>query len=158
MNSEQPVTMMAMGRCGNWPTFFNVTEEMVNWEGILIGKAIKFILSLILGLALIGLFISTTAVMPNNAQVLINEKKNVYYAPPYVAELIVENPNMFNENKLKISDAITAETFAVNPDPECRDLGYFQQDERCITLKALEEIGLLKPEKSRWNKDGTWNW
>lgn len=118
----------------------------------------KTAFSLIAGAAFIGLFISTTTVMPNNAQVLIDKQKNVYYAPPYVVELISKNPNLFNKNKLVISSSITADTFAIDPDPECRDLGYFQQDNRNYTLKTLEKIGLLEPEKSRWNRDGTWNW
>jgi len=126
--------------------------------GEVVKQIIKIVLSLIGGLAFIGLLISTVSVMPNNAQVLIDEKRNVYYAPPYVLELVSENPDMFNDNKLIISSVITAQTFAVDPDPECRDLGYFQQDGRCMTLQALEKIKLIKPEKSRWNKDGTWNW
>jgi hypothetical protein len=43
-------------------------------------------------------------------------------------------------------------------DPACRGEGDFTMQGRSVSGLLLERIGILPPQKSRWNPDGSWNY
>ena len=85
--------------------------------------------------------------MPTNAQVYLDHEAHTYLAPPYV-----DDPGRY-----ELATAELARKLKYRPDPECRDCGYFVQD-YSLSGFVLEKLGILAPQPSRWNDDGSWNW
>jgi hypothetical protein len=110
--------------------------------------AIKFAAALIGIIWMIGLGIGTSKTMPYHAQVYVNDAAKTYLAPPCIKTTA----------DFRVINVGEARTLGYRPDVECRDDGGFMQDDRSLTGKFLETIGILKPIPSRWNEDGSWNY
>lgn len=100
-----------------------------------------------------GFFLDTTVSMPENAWVYASLDKGVYYAPPFLRDTGADDVR-----GLVLLTAGEAKRLNYRPDETAKAQGYFRQDGRSLSAGLLEKVGLLKPAKSRWNKDGTWNW
>ena len=69
---------------------------------------------------------------------------------------------MFNDDGIS-ADNLFAVMLALNvlegADHDCEvQCNKKLQDGRSLTGHYLEKIGILTPLRSRWDKDGTWNW
>lgn len=130
--------------------------------GIMMLKKIKDSLIglgvIILGFAILGFFITSSISMPDEAHVLVDDNKKVYYAPPYIEFLQSKQISSIDVTALRKTTAGEARAMKYKPDPECRDNGYFLQEGRNLTLQFFEKVGILKPLPHRWNRDGSWNW
>lgn len=113
-----------------------------------ISLAVRFAVVLLGVLLLIGLGIQSSKTTPDHAIVHVNDASKTYSAP-----LCTQT-----KGKLRIATAAQARKMGYSPDPECRDQGWFVQDDRSLTGMLLQKIGFLKPLPSRWNKDGSWNY
>lgn len=103
------------------------------------------------GLALLlamGAGISSARTMPPNAMLYLDEASRLYFAPPCISD-----PSRF-----KISMASEAYSLNYSPDPQCRDQGAFQSEDRSLLGQVLVKIGVLGELPRRWNADGSWNW
>ncbi len=130
----------------------------------LVKKAFGGLAIIILGLGLLGTVASEVKTMPDNATLIVDTTKNVYFAPPYLEEVVENNSDKAKEIEQKILNGtlvkMTAKdirTKKFSPDPECRDEGFFVQDGRSLTMGLIGKIGIIPKQKSRWNKDGSWN-
>lgn len=109
---------------------------------------IKYMVVLIGILLFVGLCIGSSKVMPDYAQVYINDSSKTYLAPPCIKTTI----------GFRIITAGEARNFGYKPDEKCRDEGAFTQNDRSLTGIFLQTIGILKPIPARWNEDGSWNY
>src|ERR1035441_1611544 len=95
-------------------------------------RLVAAILGVCLLLLLVGFGIGSAAPVPNNALVLVDA--NLYLAPPCVPRekwplylrMTIEQVHKLN----------------LNPEPKCRDDGFFQQEGRSLSGYVLEKIGL----------------
>ena len=110
--------------------------------------AIKFTAAFICFLLMIGLGIGSLKVTPDYAEVYVNDAVKTYLAPPCITAAV----------GLRAITAGEARRLGYRPDSKCRDEGSFTQDDRSLTGKLFQKIGILKPIPSRWNKDGSWNY
>ena len=62
------------------------------------------------------------------------------------------------KKEYRLSKAAEARKLKYEPDKKCQDEAGFSQDDRSLTGRICERMGMLPPLPSRWNKDGTWNW
>lgn len=124
----------------------------------------KDILAVLVGLVIfIGLFGSVYYVKlsaPDNAVVYVDQEKQVYYAPPYIDNVIkpLKGNSPIDVTKLTASTLKEVRDLNYTPDPVSQEKGYFVQEYRSFTSYLLEKFGLTKPLKTRWTKDGAWNW
>jgi hypothetical protein len=125
-------------------------------------KTLKNIFTLIgailITLVILGGAADTITTMPPYAQIIVDIETKTYYAPPYIENLLAKNPNSIDISKLIVTTPEKTGNLQYEPDPECREQGYFEQNGRNLDLQFLEYIGILKPLQSRWNEDGSWNW
>jgi len=111
-----------------------------------LGIAIAILLMLSLG-------IKTTSTMPENAIIVVNDSTNIY-APPHC----------YKETGRKAPINIRLARFeeikgkGYEPDPICRDQGYFIGETVSLLWDFLESNQILKSKKPRWKKGGEWNW
>ena len=99
----------------------------------------------------IGFGVGVSKSAPKHAIVFVNSAKKTYFAPPCVKTL---------DERTTLTESTIGKVYKLklNPDPECRETGAFLQDARSPSGQLLVKIGVLKPLKSRWNIDGSWNW
>ena len=62
------------------------------------------------------------------------------------------------KKEYRVSRAAEARKLKYEPDKKCGGEAGFSQDDRSLTGRVCERMGMLPPLPSRWNKDGTWNW
>lgn len=113
---------------------------------------ISGILIVIIVLLGIGLIIGTTLTLPSNAQLYVDDINKVYYAPTYIQN------NVLSIDGLRLTTEKDKSIKFYSPDDTCRNQEYFMQNGRSMTGLLLEKVGILHKLKSRWNKDGTWNY
>ena len=99
-----------------------------------------------------GFFLETSESMPDNAWVYAGGDAGLYYAPPYLRDT---GRDVYG---LVLLTAAEAKSMNYRPDPTAKAQGYFRQEGRSLSGEMLAKLGLLAPAKSRWNRDGTWNW
>jgi hypothetical protein len=99
----------------------------------------------------IGFGVGVSKSPPKHAIVFVDSTEKAYFAPPCVKALD-KRTTLIESTIEKIYN------LKLNPNPECLDTGAFLQDARSLSGQLLVKIGILKPLKSRWNTDGSWNW
>jgi hypothetical protein len=87
--------------------------------------------------------------MPDHAIVLLDDQNHTYLSP-----LCADR----EKKEYRLSKAAEARKLKYEPDKKCQDEAGFSQDDRSLTGRVCEKMGMLPPLPSRWNKDGTWNW
>jgi len=92
------------------------------------------------------------SVAPGNAIVVLDLEKKTYLAPPCAN---VYSQRISSAHIVSLSEA---RSHGYETDEDCRDKGSFMDEPTSIGRRALERAGLVKPRRSRWNPDGTWNW
>ena len=105
----------------------------------------------LLFLFFVGFGVGVSKSPPKHAIVFVSSTEKTYFAPPCVKAL--DERTTLTESTIE-----KAYKLKLNPDPECRDAGVFLQEARSLSGQLLVKIGILKPLKSRWNIDGSWNW
>jgi hypothetical protein len=95
-----------------------------------------------------------------------------YYAPSYILEMFDETLGDIKDEKTRDTQikifvnelgfvpisAKTARDFNANPNPKCRDEGYFVGATQNTFLHFLSNHGLWIKWDARWDEDGNWNW
>jgi len=95
--------------------------------------------------------------MPDYAWVIVNED-NYYPALEYYAKKVGYTPQMSsNSDQMVLPDEVMMRA------EEARSLNYnakgnFTGNYQFITTYLLRKHDIIPPLKSRWNKDGSWNW
>jgi len=113
----------------------------------------NFIAATLAAIALLlylGFSIGSTLGAPDYAFVFVDSTKNVYMAPPCVSQdrwTLLPRLTIGQAHKLRM-----------DPESTCRNDGGFVQDGRSLSGQFLEKVGVLSPQQSRWNSDGSWNW
>lgn len=122
-------------------------ERLYSLLAILIGAILLY--------TLLGQFIMINTKMPPQTIVYVDERTQIYYAPPYI--LGNKYPPSLDVSNLKGITAAEAEKNNYKPDSKCVEMGYFREQ---VTLndKTRIKLGLIEPAPSRWNADGSWNW
>lgn len=115
-------------------------EKVLNFLK-LVGASIALLL-------MIGFSIGSSTVMPENAQVYVDDSAKTYIAPPC----------MEGNKGYRLVTAGVARKMGYKPDSKSRNEGAFSQDGRSLTGMLFEKVGVLKPIPSRWNEDGSWNY
>ena len=93
----------------------------------------------------------TGSTMPDNAILLVDMEKKVYYLPTYVRDFGIMSSNLVQVRQEDIAGK------GYEPDSNCQDAGYFSaEDQSSWIVYRFKE--LLVMNKKRWNEDGTWNW
>lgn len=121
---------------------------------------IAILAGLVITVLLFGSVYTVKLPAPDNAIVYVDHDKKVYYAPPYIDNLI-KSPNPeppVDVKKLQASTLKEVSALKYTPDEVSREKGYFVQQYRSFTGYLLEKMGLTKPLPSRWTGDGAWNW
>lgn len=98
-----------------------------------------------------AVLVDVTQLMPDNADVMVDDNLKVYYSPMYFLDTKVsgwENLRLVKAFEIKSKD--------YTPDTDCKNAGYFV-NEKSLLWDWLDSSGILK-QKKRWNPDGTWNW
>jgi hypothetical protein len=95
----------------------------------------------------IGFGIGSSSVAPDNASVFVDPATHSYFAPPCLA------PDQLG---LQASRLGVVQESKINPDPACRDAGWFVQYEGSLSELLLQKLGLISQPKSRWLPDGSW--
>jgi hypothetical protein len=117
------------------------------------------LIAIIVGIAfLIGLLgqeIMIAKNIPPNIIMYVDETANIYYAPPYIEGK--KYPSNLNINSLKAKTLSEVQKNNYKADSNCVKLGYFEE-KTTLTNTILVKMGLVKPNPSRWNPDGSWNW
>lgn len=98
----------------------------------------------------LGFGIGSSKTMPDNAIVYVDKSKKIYIGVPSVSSYL-------NKNIVK-KTAKDARQLGYNPDEESKNNGDFTQEDRSLSGKLLEKIGILSPIPPRWNQNGTWNY
>ncbi len=119
-----------------------------NWKNL---KATAGTILFLIVLAGFGIQIAET--MPGNAIVLIDPETKTYFAPHYFVEQDVLPPRYLGRMTLK-----QARQQGYKFDTECRNFGYFVEDDAPIIRELLGWSGIMKERLHRWNPDGTWNY
>ena len=110
---------------------------------------IRFFLIMLIFTLLAGFFIVPTRTMPDHAIVLLDDQNHTYLSPVCAKK---------EKKEYRQSRAAEARKLKYEPDKECLSKAGFSQDDRSLTGRVCERMGMLPPLPSRWNKDGTWNW
>jgi hypothetical protein len=117
------------------------------------------LIAIIVGIAfLIGLLGQEIMIgkdIPPNIIMYVDETTNIYYAPPYIDGK--KYPSTLNVNNLKAKTLSEVQENNYKADSECTELGYFDE-KTTLSYNILVRIGWVKPNPSRWNADGSWNW
>lgn len=112
-------------------------------------KAVKGFAA-ILVLCAIPFGISGQKFAPGNVLVYADPVGKVFFTPGCLSPERV--------NSLLPSTLGEAVQHNFNLDSKCKDQGELFQEDRSLGGSWLQKIGILRPLKSRWNSDGTWNW
>lgn len=115
-------------------------------------KYFKNIILVFIFLIISGAFlVDVTQLMPDNADVMVDDNLKVYYSPMYFLDTKVGG-----WENLRLTKASEADLKDYTPDEDCRKEGYFVHEES-LFWNWLGSSGIIK-QKKRWNPDGTWNW
>jgi hypothetical protein len=112
-------------------------------------STIRFFFLMLIFTLLAGFFIVPTRDLPDSAVVLLDDQNRTYLSPGCAQP----EPKGY-----RVARAAEARQLKYEPDKKCREAGGFRQESRSITGNLLARFGLLPPQPSRWNADGTWNW
>ena len=116
-------------------------------------------LAIIIGISLLigvfGQWIIVDEPVPPGTYVYVKDQTKVYYAPPYI--LGNKYPSGLDVSDLQAMTVADAEANGFQADPQCIEMGYFKE-RYSFKDRILIKIGLVQPESSRWNEDGSWNW
>ncbi len=116
---------------------------------------IAIIVGIIFLIGLLGQEIMIGKNIPPNIIVYVDETNNIYYAPPYIdGKKYTGNLEVNNLKRETISESKKKNYKA---DSNCTLLGYFDE-KTTLTNNILVKLGWVKPNPSRWNPDGSWNW
>lgn len=98
-----------------------------------------------------GFGFETGSTMPENAILLVDMDKRIYYSPTYIRDFGISSNGLVS---VRLED-IAGKGY--KPDTTCQNAGYFmaEDDASIIVFKVKELLGM---NKKRWNEDGTWNW
>jgi hypothetical protein len=113
---------------------------------------LKYIESGVLAAVIVcGFAFKTESTIPENAIILVDMDKKVYYSPTYLRDYKISSDNLVVFTCKDISGK------GYEPDDMCKDAGYFSAgDNSCfIAYKVKQLLGLMK---KRGNEDGTSNW
>ena len=110
---------------------------------------IRFFVIMLIFTLLAGFFIVPTRAMPDHAIVLLDDQNRTYLSP-----LCADR----EKKEYRVSKAAEARKLKYEPDKKCGGEAGFRQDDRSLTGRVCERMGMLPLLPSRWNKDGTWNW
>jgi len=122
-------------------------------------EKIYSIIAIVVGIsvlvAVFGQWIIIKDPVPPGTIVYVDKKTNVYFAPPYI--LGNKYPSTMDVSNLQAMTVADAQMNNYQADDKCVEMGYFREP---YTLKdrILIKIGLVQPNPSRWNLDGSWNW
>ena len=121
---------------------------------------VAILVGLIIFMGIFGSIYNVTLPAPDNAVVYVDQEKQIYYAPPYIDNVIkpLKTHSPIDVTKLKASTLNEVRLLNYTPDPMSQEKGYFIQHYRNFTSYSLEKLGLTKPLDSRWTKEGAWNW
>lgn len=121
---------------------------------------IAVIVGLIIFILLFGSVYTVKQAAPDHATVYVDPEKKIYYAPPYIDNMIAQSKpaQPIDTKRLKAITIKEARGLQYQPDEASKGKGYFTQQYRNLTGFLMEKAGLAKPLPSRWNKDGSWNW
>lgn len=98
----------------------------------------------------LGLGLETGKSAPKHSLVFVDTANAIYIAPPCVSP---EKAGSYEQVTIQV-----ARERKLEPDDNCRNAGGFVQEGRSVSGRLIERLGLIKPLKSRWNEDGSWNW
>jgi len=96
--------------------------------------------------------------MPDYAWVIVDDNNYYYPALEYYAKKVGYKPQTSsNSDQMVLPDKVMMRA------EEARNLNYngkgdFTGNYQFITTYLLRKYNILPPFKSRWNKDGSWNW
>ena len=117
------------------------------------------LIAIIVGIAfligLLGQFIMIGKNAPPNIIVYVDKTTYIYYAPPYIEGK--KYPSNLEVNSLKAEAISESKKKNYTADSKCVELGYFKE-KTTLTNTILVKMGWVKPNPSRWNPDGSWNW
>ena len=99
----------------------------------------------------LGTSIDTTESMPENAVVYIVDKE--YVGMPTMMDMLADNPQI-KYTKLKAKEA---KAKGYTPNKKSANNDDFYGESHSLTYSLFQNVGIL-PSRSRWNKDGSWNW
>ncbi|PKM77833.1 MAG: hypothetical protein CVU90_05125 [Firmicutes bacterium HGW-Firmicutes-15] len=116
---------------------------------------IAIIVGIIFLIGLLGQEIMIGKNMPPNIILYVDETTNTYYAPPYIDGK--KYPSNLSLNSLKRKTFSEVKINKYKADSNCVELGYFDE-KTTLTNNILVRLGWVKPNPSRWNPDGSWNW
>jgi hypothetical protein len=116
---------------------------------------IAIIVGVIFLIGLLGQEIMIGKSLPPNLIVYVDETTNTYYAPPYIEGK--KYPDNLNVSNLKARTLSEAKQNNYKADSNGVELGYFAE-KTTLTNNILVRLGWVKPNPSRWNPDGSWNW
>jgi hypothetical protein len=105
--------------------------------------------------ALFGQEIMIGKTIPPNMIVYVDEGTKTYYAPPYIDGK--KYSSELNVSNLKAQTISDAKKNNYKADSNSNELGYFDE-KTTLTNNILVRLGWVKPNPSRWNADGSWNW
>ena len=113
---------------------------------------LKYIGIGVLSAVIVGGFgLKTESTIPENAIILVDMDKKVYYSPTYLRDYKISSEDLVVFTCKDISGK------GYEPDNMCKDAGYFSAgDNSCFIAYKMKQ--LLGMNKKRWNEDGTWNW
>ena len=111
---------------------------------------LKIVTVIIMFVLLLGAGIGSSTSIPSNAKVYANDSKKIYIGIPSVSKA--------ESLHLRLTTISDVYNHKYQPDEKSRDNGDFIQEGRSLSGGLLEKVGILSPLKSRWNKDGSWNW
>ena len=112
---------------------------------------LKITFLFLLFLFFIGFGVGVSKSPPKQAVVFVDSDEKTYFAPHCVKTL---------DERATLIESTIGKVYKLkfNPDQKCQDTGAFLQEARSLSGQLLVKIGILKPLKSRWNIDGSWNW
>lgn len=110
---------------------------------------VKLLAVIMTALLFLGLGIGSSTAIPDHAKVYANDAQKTY---------IGMSSTIQAKEKMRLTTMKDVRSLKYLPDAYSRDNGDFVQEGRSLTGILFEKIGILSPLKSRWNKDGSWNW
>ena len=113
-----------------------------------IGAVLNTSAGIVGGLLLLGMGISTSRYMPENAWLVVDHQRQIYFAPPFAP---AERQGLLWMRRSELPQGYRS-------DSTHRNLGAFFQEGRSMTGSLLEWIGILKHAESRWGADGSWRY
>lgn len=119
---------------------FRFNSKKLVWIGFVAG-CIAVVLAVEFG-------VDATVEAPDTAVVMVDAKSRAYFAPPCL-------PNPGGEGFTTLENA---RKLGLARNKQCEEAGGFVQKGRSPIGALLEQARLIAPLRSRWNKDGSWNW